>query len=62
MKLRLGVLVRLVNDRFTQEWQNRGAWVAHSVEHLTFGFSSGHDLRVVESSPKWGSTLSQESA
>ena len=25
----------------------RGAWVAQSVKHLTLGFSSGHDLRVM---------------
>jgi len=31
--------------------------VAQSVERLTFDFSSGHDLRVMGSSPKWGSKL-----
>ena len=29
-----------------------------SVEHLTPGFGSGHDLRVVGLSPGWGSALS----
>ena len=28
-----------------------GAWVAQSLEHLTLGFSSGHDLMVCESEP-----------
>ena len=26
--------------------KSRGAWVAWSVKHPTFGFSSGHDLQV----------------
>ena len=29
----------------------RGAWVAQSVKHLTLDFGSGHDPRVVGSSP-----------
>lgn len=37
---------------------SRGAWVGQLVERLTFGISSGHDLRKVRSSPMWGSTLS----
>ena len=28
-----------------------GAWMAQSVKHWTLDFGSGHDLRVVESSP-----------
>ena len=35
-----------------------GVWEAQSVKHLICGFSSGHDLRVVGSSPEWGSVLS----
>jgi len=29
----------------------RGTWVAQSVKHPTLDFSSGHDLRVMRSSP-----------
>ena len=36
-----------------------GAWVAQLVECLTLGFSSGHDLKVMELSPVTGSTLSR---
>ena len=39
----------------------RSAWVAQLVKRLTLGFSSGHDLRVVRSSPTLGSALSGES-
>ena len=42
--------------------KNRGAWVAQSVEPLTLDFGSGHDPRVVASSPVSGSTLSIEPA
>ena len=35
----------------------RHAWVVQSVRHLTLGFSSGHDLRVM-----LGSQVSAESA
>ena len=41
---------------------NRGIWEAQSVECLTLGFSSGHDLRVVRSIPASGSALSRKSA
>jgi len=34
-----------------------GAWVAQSVKCPTLDFRSGHDLRVVRSSPVSGSTL-----
>ena len=40
---------------------SRGTWVAQSVQHLTRGFSSGHDLRVVSLSPASGSMLSGDS-
>ena len=40
----------------------RGAWVARSIEHQTLDFSSGHDPRVMESSPVSGSLLSMEPA
>lgn len=39
-----------------------GAWVAQLVEHLTLGFRSSHDLRVVRQSPELGSVLNKESA
>ena len=39
-----------------------GTWVVQSVKHLTLGFSSGDELRVMRSSPASGSTLSAESA
>ena len=41
--------------------QSRGACVTQSVECLTLGFGSSHDLRVMSSSPVWGSVLSGES-
>ena len=31
-----------------------GTWVAQSVKHLTLDFSSGHDVRVMRSSPMAG--------
>ena len=34
----------------------RGNWVAYVVKHPSLDFSSGHDLRVVRSSPELGST------
>ena len=39
-----------------------GAWVAQSVEHLTLHFSSGHDLRVMGSSPTLNFVLGTDSA
>ena len=33
------------------------SWVAQSVKHQTLDFGSGHDLRVVRSSPTSGSVL-----
>ena len=39
-----------------------GTWMAHLVEHPTFDFSSGHDLRVVGLSPTPSSALSMEPA
>lgn len=39
-----------------------GAWVAQSVERPTLGFGSGHELRIMKSSPPWGSTGRAESA
>ena len=43
----------------TESW---GIWAAQLVKCLTLDFSSGHDLRVVKSSPASGSVLSGESA
>ena len=40
----------------------QSAWVAQVVEHLTLGFSSGHDLGALGLSPMSGSILSAESA
>ena len=37
------------------------AWVAQSVKWPTLGFGSGHDLRVLSSSPTLASNLSRES-
>jgi len=42
--------------------QTRDAWVAQSVKHLTLDLGSGHDLRVMGSSPASGSALDGESA
>ena len=42
--------------------KGNGAWVAQLFKSLTFGFGSGHDLRVVRLSPVWGSVLSRMSA
>ena len=39
-----------------------GAWVAQSFKCLTLDFGSGHDPRVVGSSPALGSALSMEPA
>ena len=36
--------------------------MAQSVEYLTLDFGSGHDLRVVRSSPASGSALGMEPA
>ena len=41
---------------------SRGAWVAQSVKNLTLDFGSGHDLRILRSSPMLGFVLSVESA
>ena len=35
----------------------RDAWVTRLVEGPTLNFSSGHNIRVVRSSPMWGSAL-----
>ena len=40
----------------------RGPWVAQSVKHPTLDSGSGHDLRVVRSSPVLGFTLGMEPA
>ena len=41
--------IRLVQFKMPR---NREAWVAQSLKHLTFGFNSDHNLRVMRSSPK----------
>ena len=42
-----------------QPWDT---WVAQSVELPTLDLGTGYDLRVVRSSPVWGSLLSGKSA
>ena len=42
--------------------QQRGICVVQLIEHPTLGFHAGHDLEVMESSLKWDSMLSAESA
>ena len=44
------------------KYMGRGSWVAQLVKHLALNFGSGHDLRVVKSSPVSGSRLCVESA
>ena len=51
-----GVRALPINKKATA-W---GAWVALSVKDLTLDFGSGHDPRVVGSSPAMGSVLSVE--
>ena len=34
---------------------SRGAWIVLLVKHLTLGFGSGHDLRVIRLNPTSGS-------
>ena len=45
-------MVKLLH--FKNKKAGRGARVAHSVELLTLDFGSGHDIRVVRSSPTSG--------
>ena len=52
---RLTVIVCIIK----RQWR---AWVAQPGKHLTLDFGSGHDLRVVRSSPMLGSTLNMEPA
>ena len=42
--------------------KNKDAWVAQSAKCPTLNFGSGHDLRVVRSSPMSGSALGVEPA
>ena len=46
---------------FSYGFQTWGAWVAQSGKRLTLDFGSGHDLRVMRSSPGAASELSSES-
>ena len=46
-------------ERNHDDW---GDWVTQAVNHLTLGFSSGHDLRFVRSSSMPGSKLYVEPA
>ena len=45
-----------------QEARSSGAWVIQSVKRPALDFSSGHDLRVLRSSPTTGSALLMEPA
>ena len=38
-------VIKMLISKIFKDW---GAWMAQSVECLTLGFSSGHDLRVRE--------------
>ena len=40
----------------------QGTWVSQMVQHVTLDFGSGHDPRVVTSSPASGSMLAMEPA
>ena len=52
-------MVYLRDQRIVQVFMARdGAWVVESVLHLTLGFSSGHDLRVMGWGPESDSMLS----
>ena len=41
-----------------KNWTGAPQWLSWLGGHLTFDFSSGHDLRVVKLGPTSGSTLS----
>jgi len=49
-------------QQYIKQIIHHGAWVAQLVKHLILGFGSGHDLRVMRSSPMLGSALTMESA
>ena len=57
-KLHTGLQREKKNVKYTI----RGTWVAQSVAYLTPDLGSGHDPRVVRSSPMMGSVLSVEPA
>ena len=52
--------VHIISQTFKNS--NRSAWVSKSVRHLTLGFSSGHDLRIVRLSPTLVAVLCVEIA
>ena len=47
-------------DRRWFKSECRGDWVTQWVKYLTLDFGSGHDLRVVRSSPTLGYALGME--
>ena len=51
-----------LNKRYTYLKSIWGIWLAHLVKCLTLDFGSGHDLRVLGSSPVSGSLLGVEPA
>jgi len=51
-----------LKNKQTNKNPKMDAWVALSVKRATLDFSSGHDLRVLRSSPKSGSVLGMEPA
>ena len=53
---------RMMAQKVREKGSRGGVWVAQMVECLTLEFGSGHDHRVMESNPAWGSALSVEPA
>ena len=49
----------IISNKIPAQW---GTWVAQSVKHVTLDLGSGHDLRVMRSSPTLGSVLNMEPA
>ena len=52
---------KIVNKQISKKDQ-RGAWLAQSVEHPALDFSSGHEPKIVGSSPALGFVLTLEPA
>ena len=59
MTLHLSKLLKII---FLEMEMIQGTLVAQLVEHSTLGFGSGHDPKVLRSSPTLGSMLDAESA
>ena len=52
------ISIKDIELKLSKRFPEKSAWVAQSVMHLTPGFGSGHDLRVLRLSPVSGSVLS----